>query len=126
MDSRNIAGCGRVCNRRFVEFVLIMADDEDDHEIANRIERRRGPSTYTLSFSGIIAVAGLAASGVATYSALQNDIASLKRGELYQERTNERLDKEIKSVRAEQRETMKEFNDKLDRIIDKWARGRKS
>ena len=125
MDSRNIAGCGRVCNHGFVELVLIMSDDDGDREIANRIERRRGPSTYTLSFSGIIAVAGLAASGVATYSTLQNDIATLKRGELYQERTNERLDKEIKSVRAEQRETMREFNDKLDRIIDKWARGRK-
>ena len=126
MDGCNIAGGSRICNRSFVGFVLIMSDDEGDHEIANRIERRRGPSTYTLSFSGIIAVAGLVASGVATYNALQNDIATLKRGELYQERTNERLDEEIKSVRAEQRETMKEFNDKLDRIIEKWARGRKA
>jgi len=70
-------------------------------------------------------VAGLVASGVATYNTLQNDIATLKRGELYQERTNERLDDEIKSMRAEQRETLKEFNDKLDRIIEKWTRGRK-
>jgi hypothetical protein len=107
-------------------FVLIMAEDEGDHEVANRVERRRGPSTYTLSFGGIIAVAGLVASGVATYNTVQNDIATLKRGELYQERTNERLDEELKSVRAEQRETMKEFNDKLDRIIEKWARGRKA
>jgi cell division protein FtsB len=106
--------------------VLIMAEDEGDQEIANRIERRRGPSTYTLSFSGIIAVAGLVASGVATYNTVQNDIATLKRGELYQERTNERLDEEIKSMRAEQRETLKEFNDKLDRIIEKWTRGRKA
>jgi cell division protein FtsB len=102
-----------------------MADDDADHKVARRTERRRGPSTYTLSFSGIIAVAGLVASGVATYNALQNDIATLKRGELYQERTNERLDEEIKSMRVEQRETLKEFNDKLDRIIEKWARGRK-
>ena len=102
-----------------------MSDDEGDHEMENRIERRRGPSTYTLSFSGIIAVAGLLASGVATYNALQNDIASLKRGELYQERTNERLSEEIKLARVEQRETMREFNEKLDRIIEKWARGRK-
>lgn len=106
-------------------FVLIMAEDEGDQEIA-KVERRRGPSTYTLSFGGIIAVAGLVASGVATYNTVQNDIATLKRGELYQERTNERLDEELKSVRAEQRETMKEFNDKLDRIIEKWARGRKA
>ncbi|SDZ85879.1 hypothetical protein SAMN05216411_102158 [Nitrosospira multiformis] len=125
MDRSNIAGCGRVRNS-FMGFVLIMAEDEGDQEIANRVERRRGPSTYTLSFGGIIAVAGLVASGVATYNTVQNDIATLKRGELYQERTNERLDEELKSVRAEQRETMKEFNDKLDRIIEKWARGRKA
>ncbi|ABB74749.1 hypothetical protein SAMN05216403_12738 [Nitrosospira multiformis ATCC 25196] len=125
MDRSNIAGCGCVRNS-FMGFVLIMAEDEGDQEIANRVERRRGPSTYTLSFGGIIAVAGLVASGVATYNTVQNDIATLKRGELYQERTNERLDEELKSVRAEQRETMKEFNDKLDRIIEKWARGRKA
>lgn len=124
MDRSNIAGCGRICNS-FMGFVLIMAEDEGDQEIA-KVERRRGPSTYTLSFGGIIAVAGLVASGVATYNTVQNDIATLKRGELYQERTNERLDEELKSVRAEQRETMKEFNDKLDRIIEKWARGRKA
>jgi len=86
-------------------------------------KRRRGPSTYTLSFGGIIAIAGLAASGVATYNAVQNDIATLKRGELYQERTNERLSDEIKATRAEQRETMREFNEKLDRIIQHWPRG---
>ncbi|ODT74374.1 MAG: hypothetical protein ABS69_12225 [Nitrosomonadales bacterium SCN 54-20] len=124
MDRSNIAGGGRICNS-FMGFVLIMAEDEGDQEIA-KVERRRGPSTYTLSFGGIIAVAGLVASGVATYNTVQNDIATLKRGELYQERTNERLDEELKSVRAEQRETMKEFNDKLDRIIEKWARGRKA
>ena len=98
-----------------------MTDDDSDQTV----ERRRGPSTYTLSFSGIIAVAGLLASGVATYNAVQNDIASLKRGEVYQERTNERLSEEIKSARVEQRETMREFNEKLDRIIEQWPRGRK-
>jgi hypothetical protein len=55
---------------------------------------------------------------------VQNDIASLKRGELYQERTNDRLGDEIKAARAEQRETMKEFNEKLDRIIEQWPRRR--
>ena len=100
---------------------------EEDHDgKEEKPERRRGPSTYTLSFGGIIAVAGLAASGVATYNSVQNDIASLKKGELYQERTNERLSDEIKSARAEQRETMREFNEKLDRIIEQWPpRGRK-
>ncbi|HEX8874790.1 MAG TPA: hypothetical protein VF780_09195 [Nitrosospira sp.] len=97
-----------------------MSEDESN----NRIERRRGPSTYTLSFSGIIAVAGLAASGVATYNTLQNDIASLKRGELYQEQTNQRLSDEMKVMRTEQRETMREFNEKLDRIIDLWSQRR--
>ena len=100
-----------------------MADQDPDSD--HKIERRRGPSTSTLSFGGLIAIASLLASGVATYNAVQNDIASLKRGELYQERTNERLSDEIKSVRVEQRETMKEFNEKLDRIIEQWPRGRK-
>jgi hypothetical protein len=91
-----------------------------DEDSSPRLERRRGPSTSTLSFSGIIAVAGLIASGVATYNALQNDIATLKRGELYQEQTNQRVGDEIKAIRTEQRETMREFNEKLDRIIDHW------
>ena len=121
MDGSRAVGRCPACNSIVVDAVLIMADDDSDH----KIERRRGPSTSTLSFSGIIAIAGLLASGVATYNAVQNDIASLKRGELYQERTNERLSEELKSVRVEQRETMKEFNEKLDRIIDQWARGRK-
>jgi hypothetical protein len=93
-----------------------MTDDDSNP----RLERRRGPSTSTLSFSGIIAIAGLVASGVATYNAVQNDIASLKRGELYQEQTNQRVGDEIKAIRTEQRETMREFNEKLDRIIDHW------
>lgn len=99
--------------------------DEDSEQSERRPERRRGPSTYALSFSGIIAIAGLLASGVATYNDVQNDIASLKRGELYQERTNEYTIAEIRSVRAEQRETMREFNEKLDRIIEQWPRGRR-
>ena len=96
-----------------------------DEEEEQPEERRKGPSNYTLTFGGIIAVAGLAASGVATYTSLQNDIATLKRGEFYQERTNERLSEEIKSVRVEQRETMREFNEKLDRIIEVWPRGKR-
>ncbi|MEO7558711.1 MAG: hypothetical protein ABIT23_00455 [Nitrosospira sp.] len=100
-----------------------MTDQDSDSD--HKMERRRGPSTSTLSFGGIIAIASLLASGVATYNAVQNDIVSLKRGELYQERTNERLSEEIRSVRAEQRETMREFNEKLDRIIEQWPRGKK-
>ena len=97
-----------------------MSEEQEGEGQEEKTERRRGPSTYAISFTGIIAVAGLAASGVATYNAVQNDIASLKRGELYQERTNERLSEEIKASRAEQRETMREFNEKLDRIIEQW------
>lgn len=81
---------------------------------------RKGPSTYALSFSGIIAIAGLLASGVATYNAVQNDIATLKRGEVYQERVNEQLRDELKSMRVEQRETMQELNKKIDRLIEHW------
>lgn len=84
----------------------------------------RGPSNLTISWSGIIAVAGLLASGVATYNTVQNDIAGIKRGELYQQETNQRLSDEIRAARSEQRETMKEFNEKLDRIIEQWPRRR--
>lgn len=88
-------------------------------------ERRRptGPSTATLSLTGIIAVAGLIASGVATYNSVQNDIATLKRGEMYQERTNELLREEIKAVRFEQRESLHEINKKIDRLIERWPDG---
>lgn len=88
-------------------------------------KRRKGPSNFTLSVGGIIGILGLAASGIATYTAVQSDIANLKRGEMYQERTNDRLSEEIRSARAEQRETMKEFNEKLDRIIEHWPNRRR-
>ena len=94
--------------------------------------RRKGPSNFTLSIGGILSVAGLLTSGVATYNAIQNDIATLKRGELYQERTNERLGAEVKGLRdemkageLEQRETMREFNEKLDRIIEQYFQRRR-
>src|SRR5687768_1798564 len=121
MDGNDIARRCRACGRISVDSRVTMTDDDSDQ----KKERRRGPSTYALSFSGIIAIAGLLASGVATYNDVQNDIASLKRGELYQERTNEYTIAEIRSVRAEQRETMREFNEKLDRIIEQWPRGRR-
>lgn len=87
--------------------------------------RRKEPSPYQLTIGGIISIAGLIASGVATYNTLQNDIATLKRGEMYQERTNERLSEEIRTARADQRETMREFNEKLDRIIEQHFQRRK-
>lgn len=92
-----------------------------------KMERHgRGPSNYTLSFGGIIAFAGLLASGVATYNAVQNDIATLKRGEVYQERVNSEARDERKAMRAEQREGMRELSDKMERLIELWQprRGR--
>jgi cell division protein FtsB len=86
-------------------------------------ERRRHALTNTqLSFGGVIALIGLVGSGVAAYVTTQNDIAVLKREVTIQERTNDRLSEENKSLRSEQRETMKEFNEKLDRIIERWPR----
>jgi hypothetical protein len=91
-------------------------------EEGEKEERRKGPSNHTLSWSGIIAVAGLLASGVATYNSVQNDIATLKRGETFQERINQESREERKAIRAEQRESFRELNDKVDRLIDHWSR----
>lgn len=102
-----------------------MQRKQDDDQDNSDNDRRKGPSNYTLTFGGIVAIAGLAASGVATYTSLQSDITSLKRGEAYQERTNERLSQEIKTARAERQEAMREFNAKLDRIIEEWPRTRR-
>jgi hypothetical protein len=82
----------------------------------------KGPSTYTLSFSGIIAVAALVASGVATYNSLQNDIASLKRGETYQALVNQQAREERIAIRDEHRETARELNNKMDTMIEYWQR----
>lgn len=94
---------------------------DDDH--------RRGPSTLTLTFSGIVSVAGLLASGITSYNSVQSDIAALKRGEQYQDRVNEQTKEdakairvEIKELRAEQRETMREFGEKVDRLVERWPR----
>lgn len=87
--------------------------------------RRKRPSDFQLSIGGLIGVLGLAASGITTYSDIRNEIVSLQRGEAYQERTNDRLSAEIKSARDEQRETMREFNEKLDRIIEHWPHRRR-
>ena len=83
---------------------------------------QKGPSTYTLSFSGIIAVAALVASGVATYNSLQNDIASLKRGETYQALVNQQAREERIAIREEHREAIRELNNKMDTMIEYWQR----
>jgi hypothetical protein len=85
---------------------------------------RKRPTDFQLSVSSIVGLLALAGSGIAIYNTIQNDIAVLKREWTIQERTNDRLSDEIKSARAEQRETMREFNDKLDRIIEQWPRRR--
>lgn len=84
-------------------------------------EKRKGPSMQTLSWGAVISVLSLLASGVASYNDVKNEIASLKRGEAYQERINDRVVNELKDARTESRETMKEFNEKLDRIIYHWS-----
>lgn len=81
-------------------------------------ERRKGPSNLTISISGIFAFVGLLASGIGVYIGIQTDISNLKRGEVYQEQTNQRLSGDIKDLKTEQRENAKEFNEKADRIIE--------
>lgn len=92
---------------------------------------RKGASNFTLTLSGILSITGLLGSGIATYNTIQNDLTGIKRGEVYQEQTNQRLADDIKSVRQDQRETsqenretMREFNEKLDRIIHQLPRRR--
>jgi hypothetical protein len=84
----------------------------------------KGPTTYTLTFGGIIAVAALLASGVATYNSVQNDIASLKRGEAFQAIVNQQAREERNSIREEHRETARELNNKMDTLIELWSRKR--
>lgn len=92
-------------------------------------DHRKGPSTLTLTFSGIASIVGLLTSGVTSYNSLQSDIAALKRGEQYQEKVNEQSKEdtrairgEIKELRVEQRETMREFGEKVDRLVERWPR----
>lgn len=99
----------------------------DNIEISDDI--RKGPSTLTLTISGIISLGTLIASGVTSYNSIQNDIAALKRGEQYQEKINEQnkeesrvIRGEIKELRLEQRDTMREFGEKVDKLADKWQR----
>jgi hypothetical protein len=92
-------------------------------EVEEKPHRKR-PTDFQLSVGNIIGLLTLAASGLTAYNTMQNDIAVLKRESTIQERTNDRLGDEIRQARSEQRETMKEFNDKLDRIIEQWPRRR--
>jgi cell division protein FtsB len=95
----------------------------------NDPERRGGPSPVQLLISLIGIATGLVASGITAYNSLQNDVSSLKRGEVYQERVNDALREEIRSLRAEikemrneQREDIKDFGKKVDTLIDQWPR----
>jgi hypothetical protein len=73
---------------------------------------------------GVVGIASILGSVIATYTAVQSDIAGLKNSFVFQERVNEQLRDEIRTNKAERRETMKEFNEKLDRIIEQWPRRR--
>jgi hypothetical protein len=90
-------------------------------------ERRKEPSNQAISLGGLVAFLGLAGSLVTTYLSTQIDISNLKRGEQYQKETNARLSDEIRFIRQENAtaakenlQTAKEFNEKLDKIIDQW------
>lgn len=104
---------------------------DEDQDVKEEKSRSKKPSALSLSIGSIIGVLSLAASGVASYVNLQSDIASLKRDVVYQERVNERFTKDLENIREEgragrneQRETMGDFNAKLDRIIENWSRRR--
>lgn len=95
-------------------------------------ERQEGASTRSLTVGSLVSILALLASGVATYSVIQTDLTSLKRGEVYQEKVNEQMREDFKALRVEQkdarheqRETMKEFNDKLDRLAQSLAAKRR-
>ncbi len=79
-------------------------------------KKESGFSNVTLSFGGIVSIAALLASGVATYNTLQNDIVVLKNTNIYQIQTNVRLESQMVKGQDEHRETMREFNVKLDQI----------
>ena len=90
---------------------------EDDEK-----EPSKGPTTYTLTFGGLIAAGALLASGVATYNSVQNDITSLKRGEAYQALVNQQAREERIAIREEHREAIRELNNKMDTMIEYWQR----
>lgn len=99
---------------------------------AGSSDKREGPSTRSLTVGSLVSLAGLLASGVAMYSTIQTDLTSLKRGEVYQERINDRTHEELKNLRAElkearmeQRDTMREFGEKVDRLVQHWPSKRR-
>lgn len=94
----------------------------------NNDDSRKGPSAFTLTISGIISLGTVVASGVTSWNAIQNDLATLKRGEVYQERVNEQLREEVKSLKADVKElsanqhtTMEKFGEKVDELVDAWS-----
>ena len=82
-------------------------------------ERRNGPSTSQLSLGGVVAVVGLIFSGVAVYNSVQNDISSLKISGVYQSRTDDRQDEQMKINRMEFNQGLREINTKLDAMIER-------
>lgn len=94
-------------------------EQPDEHKRSLR------PSNLTLSIGAIVSICGLLTTWVTQYNALQGDIASLKRGEIYQERTNTEARQDRIAIRAEQREGQERINDKLDKISDRLSQWRK-
>ena len=108
--------------------VIVEDKCEVDAESKDR-RRRERPAT---SWGTIASIVGIALSVIGSYVTLQTDIATLKRGEYYQEQTNARLAQEIRSnkgeineVRAEQRGMLREFGDKVDRLMTAWENRRR-
>ena len=103
-----------------------MARSENTDTNSNQ---RSGPSNITITISGIVSIGTFLAAGVTSYNSIQSDIAALKRGEQYQEKVNEQnkedrrlIREEVKELRLEQRDTMRQFGEKVDNLIDKWPR----
>ena len=102
-----------------------MAPDTSE---CNEAKKSNGPSSSSLNIGGWATIISMIGSGILAYTTLQTDIATLKKGEMYQERVNDQLREDLKvirieqkEIRNEQKETMKELNAKLDHLIDRWS-----
>ncbi len=102
-----------------------MASDTDECNVG---KKSNGPSSSPLNIGGWGTILGLIGSGIVAYTTLQTDIASLKKGEVYQERVNDQLREDLKIIRTEQKEirneqkeTMKELGAKIDHLAERWS-----
>ncbi len=78
----------------------------------------RGPSTFTLTVSGVISILGLLGAGVTSYTDVKSEIAVLRRGAEEQARVNARVSDDVRESRTELRESLGRIDGKVDRIIE--------